>query len=77
MHVGDRGHVVGVANSTAHFLAPVDGTMDVVAEPVSLQPDRQQWLVRVTDAAGELVAQGNVQLVNVRDAGELATGAPD
>lgn len=72
--LGDSGHVVGVSNSTSYFRETSEGTLDVVAEPVCCQRDRQQWLVRVTDEAGELVAQGNVQLVNVHDAGELGSG---
>lgn len=73
-HLGDSGHVVGVSNSTSHFRETSDGTLEVVAEPVCCQRDRQQWLVLITDDAGELVAQGNVQLVNVHDAGDLGTG---
>lgn len=71
--LGDAGHVVGVANSTSHFATVTGGSLTLTAEPVSVLSDRQQWEVRVADDAGGLVAQGNVQLVNVRDAGQLGT----
>jgi 1,4-dihydroxy-2-naphthoyl-CoA hydrolase len=64
-YVGDTGRVVGVANSTSYFATTSSGTVTAVAEPVSLQPERQEWAVRVTDAGGLLLAQGNVQLVRV------------
>jgi 1,4-dihydroxy-2-naphthoyl-CoA hydrolase len=70
-HIGDTGRVVGVANSTSYFATASSGTVTATAEPVSLQADRQDWVVRVTDDAGRLLAQGNVQLVNVLNA---ATG---
>ncbi|MDQ3485193.1 MAG: PaaI family thioesterase [Actinomycetota bacterium] len=72
-HLGDRGNVVGVSNTTSHFLGVSEGTLDVVAEPVNRLPDRQLWTVRVTDERGELLAQGDVQLANVLDAGQLGT----
>ncbi len=72
-HVGDAGQVVGVANSTSYFATVTSGTITAVAEPVSVDGERQEWLVRVTDDAGRLMAQGNVQLVIVRHAGQVAT----
>lgn len=70
-HLGDEGNVVGVSNTTSHFLSAREGTLTAVAEPVSRLRDRQLWTVRVTDEAGELLAQGDVQLANIRDAGVL------
>jgi 1,4-dihydroxy-2-naphthoyl-CoA hydrolase len=70
-HIGDTGRVVGVANSTSYFATVSSGTVTATAEPVSLLADRQEWVVRVRDEAGRLLAQGNVQLVNVLHA---ATG---
>lgn len=70
-YLGDRGNVVGVSNTTSHVLAVSAGTLEVVAEPVSRLDDRQLWTVHVTGEAGELLAQGNVQLANVRDASRL------
>ncbi len=54
-HVGDAGQVVGVANSTSYFATVTSGT---ITEPVSVDGERQEWLVRVTDDAGRLMAQG-------------------
>lgn len=70
-HLGDGGHVVGVANSTSFFRDASSGTLAITAEPVSRLVDRQQWLVRVLDQSGLLLAQGNVQLANIRDAAAL------
>jgi 1,4-dihydroxy-2-naphthoyl-CoA hydrolase len=72
-HVGDAGHVVGVANSTSYFATVTSGKITAVAEPVSLQDERQEWVVRVTDDAGGLLAQGNVQLVSIRYAGQAGS----
>jgi 1,4-dihydroxy-2-naphthoyl-CoA hydrolase len=70
-HLGDRGHVVGVANATSFFRRASSGTLAVEAEPVSRLVDRQQWLVRVLDQSGGLLAQGNVELADIRDAARL------
>lgn len=72
-HLGDRGNVVGASNTTSYFRRASEGTLDVVAEPVGRLRDRQLWTVRVTGEAGELVAQGDVQLANVGDAARLGT----
>jgi 1,4-dihydroxy-2-naphthoyl-CoA hydrolase len=69
---GQRGHVVGVANSTSHFRQVRDGAVTVVATPVARQDARQLWAVDVLDSDDELVAHGELAVANIRDAGGLA-----
>ncbi len=68
---GDRGHVVGVANTTSHFATVSSGGVDVLAEPVHRDEARQHWAVRVLADDGRLLAHGEVQLVNITDAQHL------
>lgn len=69
----DRGHVVGVSNTTSHFAPVARGSLQVVAEPVDRQAARQHWSVRVMDDQGRLVSRGEVQLANIADAGRLGS----
>lgn len=67
----DRGHVVGVSNSTSHFATASSGSVDVEARPVDRQDGRQLWTVAVRDEDGRLLAQGDVSLANLTDAARL------
>ncbi|WP_199811534.1 PaaI family thioesterase [Streptomyces sp. NRRL S-340] len=66
--LGDRGTVVGVSNST-DFFAPAtvaDGRLTSTALPVHRGATQQVWSVETVDAAGRLLARGQVRLQNLR-----------
>ena len=69
---GDRGHVVGVSNSTDFLRATRTGTLHAVATPIHRGRSAQLWLVEITDDQGRAVARGQVRLANLDDAGKLA-----
>ena len=71
--LGERGHVVGVANSTNFVRATRAGVLDVVATPVSRGRTQQLWDVRVTDASARLIAKGEVRLANITSTDALGT----
>lgn len=62
---GDRGQVVGVANSTSFLRATREGVLDVEATPVHRGRTQQLWQVAVTDEQQRLVARGEVRLANI------------
>jgi 1,4-dihydroxy-2-naphthoyl-CoA hydrolase len=70
---GDRGNVVGVANSTNFLRAVRDGTLDVEATPVHRGRTQQLWTVRITDASGRLVSKGDVRLANIASTDALGS----
>jgi uncharacterized protein (TIGR00369 family) len=69
--LGDRGHVVGVHNSTDFLRAVREGTLRAVAEPVHRGRLQQLWLVEIRDEGGRLAARGQVRLQNIPDADRL------
>lgn len=76
---GERGQVVGVANST-DFLRPVrEGVLTARATPIHRGRSQQLWLVEITDESERLVARGQVRLANIASTpglGQPATVAP-
>jgi uncharacterized protein (TIGR00369 family) len=68
---GDRGHVVGVNNSTNFLRATRDGRLTVEARPLKQGRTQQLWNVDLTDDQGRLVATGQVRLANVADTAAL------
>lgn len=68
---GDRGHVVGVSNTTDFLRAVREGRLTAVATPVHRGRSQQLWVVEISDGEGRLVARGQVRLQNVEDAGTL------
>ena len=74
MWFGDRGNVVGVANSTNFLRAVREGTLDVEATPVHRGRTQQLWAVHITDASGRLVSKGEVRLANIASTDHLAKG---
>lgn len=66
---GDRGQVVGVSNHTNFLRAVREGVVEIEALPVHRGRTQQLWQVTCTgaegDAAGKLVAQGQVRLANI------------
>ena len=69
--MGDRGHVVGVNNSTDFIRAAREGVLTAEALPVHRGRTQQIWTVTVTDAAQRLVARGQVRLQNIEDTGRI------
>ena len=68
--VADSGQfAVGVSNSTDFLRAMTSGRVDIEATPVQQGRVQQLWDVRITDAAGRLVARGSVRLQNVTPKG--------
>lgn len=68
---GDRGHVVGVSNTTNFLRAAREGTLTVLARPIKQGRTQQLWNVDLTDEQGRLVATGQVRLANIADTGAL------
>jgi 1,4-dihydroxy-2-naphthoyl-CoA hydrolase len=69
---GDRGHVVGVSNSTDFLRATRTGTIHAAATPIHRGRSSQLWLVECADDEGRAVARGQVRLANLDDAAKLA-----
>ena len=62
---GDRGHCVGISNSTDFFRAVRDGEMTSVATPVHQGRSQQVWVVETRDAEDRLVARGQLRVQNL------------
>jgi 1,4-dihydroxy-2-naphthoyl-CoA hydrolase len=62
---GERGQVVGVANSTDFLRAVREGVLDIEATPVHRGRTQQLWQVTVHDERSRLVARGQVRLANI------------
>ena len=71
--LGGRGQVVGVSNQTDFLRGVREGELTATATPVHRGRLQQLWLVEITDAAGRLVARGQVRLQNIEDAARLGT----
>jgi len=69
----DRGHVVGVSNSTNFLRATRAGVLQVEARPIHRGRTSQLWQVTVHDAGRRLVATGQVRLANITDPAALQT----
>ena len=74
--LGDRGHVVGVNNSTDFLRAVREGVLTATATPVHRGRLQQLWLVEIVDESGQLVARGQVRLQNIVDPQRLGTPTP-
>ena len=68
---GDRGHVVGVSNTTNFLKATREGTLTAVATPLQRGRTQQLWNVAITDDTGRLVASGQVRLANITDPAQI------
>lgn len=74
--LGERGHVVGVNNSTDFLRAIREGVVTAVGTPVHRGRTQQLWRVEMTDEDRRLLAVGQVRLANIAPpAGEGAAGA--
>lgn len=78
--IGERGHVVGVANHTDFLRATRTGTLHALSSPIHRGRTQQLWLVEITDddpgvAGARLVARGEVRLANISSTDHLAGGA--
>lgn len=65
--VGESGRVVGVWNRTSFFAPASSGLLHAVADLVVDEAPRQLWSVRITDEHSRLIAQGDVELLNLGD----------
>jgi 1,4-dihydroxy-2-naphthoyl-CoA hydrolase len=63
--LGDRGHVVGVANHTNFLRAVRSGRLTAVATPIHRGRTQQLWQVSISDDAGRELARGEVRLANI------------
>jgi uncharacterized protein (TIGR00369 family) len=68
---GDRGHVVGVSNTTDFLRAVREGELTAVGVPIHRGRLQQLWQVEITGPDARLVARGQVRLQNVEDADRL------
>lgn len=73
---GERGTIVGTANSTDFLRATRDGVLTATGTPVHRGRSQQLWLVEVTDEAGRLVARGQLRVANLAAAGAPGSPAP-
>jgi 1,4-dihydroxy-2-naphthoyl-CoA hydrolase len=73
---GDRGQVVGVANSTDFLRATSSGTLRATATPVHRGRSQQLWQVEVRDEDGRLAARGQVRLANLPGGHAFAPKSP-
>jgi uncharacterized protein (TIGR00369 family) len=71
MWLGDKGHVVGVVNTTNFIRATRDGNLTATATPLQRGRTQQLWQVEIVDDTDRLVAHGQVRLANVTDADRL------
>ena len=62
---GDRGTIVGVANSTDFYRATREGTVTAVGTPLHQGRSSQVWLVEITDEQGRRVARGQLRVANL------------
>jgi 1,4-dihydroxy-2-naphthoyl-CoA hydrolase len=69
--LGDKGHVVGVANTTNFIRAAREGTLTATATPLQRGRTQQLWQVAIVDDNDRLIAHGQVRLANIRDADQL------
>ncbi len=70
---GERGHCVGVHNST-HFVRAVrDGQLHVDATPLHRGRTQQLWQVFIHDESERLVSKGEVRLANVASSDALGS----
>ena len=77
--MGERGHVVGVANHTDFLRATRTGTLHAVSTPIHRGRTQQLWLVEITDddpgaEGARLIARGEVRLANITSTDRLAGG---
>lgn len=70
----DRGHVVGVANSTNFLRAAREGVLSIAARPLQQGRTMQLWNVEIRDETGRLIATSQVRLANVASTDRIASG---
>jgi 1,4-dihydroxy-2-naphthoyl-CoA hydrolase len=75
--LGERGHVVGVANHTNFLRALRGGTATAVATPIHRGRTQQLWQVVITDDDGRDIARGEVRLANLTSADQLGHPRPE
>jgi 1,4-dihydroxy-2-naphthoyl-CoA hydrolase len=73
---GDRGNVVGVANSTDFLHATRSGIVTAIGTPIHQGRTSQLWAIEISDAAGRRVARGQLRVANVENADQLGSPPP-
>jgi len=73
--------IVGVDNHTSFLRAVGEGTLTAVAEPISAGRRTQVWSIRISDAAGTLIAVGQLRVLclekdTLTNAGSAPPGSP-
>ena len=71
MWFGDKGHVVGVSNTTNFLRAVREGQLRVEATPLHRGRTQQLWQVFIHNKDDKLVAKGEVRLANVTEAAAI------
>lgn len=71
---GDRGHVVGVSNTTNFLRAVREGQLQVEATPLHRGRTQQLWQVFIHDENEKLIAKGEVRLANITEAAAIGAG---
>ena len=69
--LGNKGHVVGVANTTNFIRATREGTLTATATPLQRGRTQQLWQVEIVDDSGRMAAHGQVRLANITDADRI------
>ena len=65
MWFAGRGRCVGVSNHTEFFRPVSGGVLTSTGTPIHREDSYQMWLVETHDAAGQLVASGQLRVQNL------------
>ena len=65
--LGERGKVVGVANSTDFYKAISEGELTSVGRPLHRGRSQQVWVVETRDSDGRLISRGQLRLQNLEN----------
>ena len=72
---GERGTVVGTANSTDFLRASREGTLTATGTPIHQGRSQQLWLVEIRGDAQRLVARGQLRVANLAAPGGASGGS--
>jgi 1,4-dihydroxy-2-naphthoyl-CoA hydrolase len=73
---GQGAQMVGLWNRTSFLATASSGTLHATAEHVGDDAGRQLWDVRIVDDGGQLLAKGEVELLDLHAAGGSGLGGP-
>lgn len=63
--LGERGHVVGVNNSTDFLRPRSEGAVRAIGKPVQQGRTQQLWRIEIAGDDGKLIAVSQVRLANI------------